>query len=909
MLLVLWLGGRQQEDAVLTMWDRIASVKLRDRSQNDPNLVGDNAIAPLPSRFSPRQTSSPAQESNESHPHRISHPNRRGSVNSSSEFQSFKPGSLSSRLRVVLAALIFLRFLWNIIWLHNMGSPRPASPSLLYSPFVPSYTEPRRQIASREQTYQNDGTPLLQYEDSDEELLAFVEASPFMIAKRRRRNLKTRPPMYEELGAGKNSTGDQKSESIESSVSFEQSALKVPQRHDWASLCAQAKLNSTSRVLISGALTHPLGYALALLIGKQCFTQHYLLIDPMYPPFQGSDSMRLAQLERYKTLKRTLPFVQLLTPKLVGARTKVAWHLNNLHKETAVFAPSHMIHLDMTDRNYRELGHESAIRMYSIRSGLMSLDSVLSIQASVRQTTSQMPTLVYVTTRNATMTTSVQSVLARTYWQRFGLDLVRIEMPVVYGPLVGGLVGSVDLLTSKMDLSQVVYVDDAVSGILQAFAYDIQDSKPKSIGWDNNSPDNNHNESAWMEERRKLNLHRINETLSWESGESGDHLGDSLVRAEYFDVFGIPQTVFPCSSSCESMHCLSSALDTVQNVTSTVTSACDYILYIVDVSRRFSVDYLYPQKQSEEESEYSLCRLAFVSARSRLTRKLLLSPEDYEAGLDVSEAKVKEENGKHVVKGWLLIFLPDFANDAEQHVSTALLRIDPSRMFNRNVAKALYTEIPAFMKASVEQLESTFDDMTRYRTAKYVASVRRRGVNGLRKVLIPSQKSRKVIFYAQEPKPSLLPDSLADFVANADTDLSQGQIDFYEDSADKISSRLMRTSVFKSTMEREGSTPELLSFPYQWLSSGVYVHDLEMSHSHELRCHWLREFLFWGGSADAEMLSFAYVFGKLQIQKKLGARLVELNEPSWIPLLNPADPEKRLRNAEDWEVFIRILDR
>jgi hypothetical protein len=789
-----------------------------------------------------------------------------------------------------------------------MGSPRPATPSLLHNPFVPSYAEPRRQIALREQTYQNDDTPRLRFEESDEELLAFVEASPFMVAKRRIRHLATRPPMYEVLGAGTNSTDYQKSQSIERAASIEQSVLKSFQRHNWTTLCAQATLNSTSRVLISGALTHPLGYALALLIGKQCSTQHYLLIDPMYPPFQGSEPMRLAQLERYKTMKRALPFVQLLTPQLVGARTNVAWHQSNLHKATAIFAPTHMIHLDMSDRNYRELGHESAMRMYSIRSGLMSLDSVLSIQASVRQTTSKMPTLVYVTTQNATMTTSVQSVLARTYWQRFSLDFVQIQIPVVYGPLVGGLMGSNDPLTSKLDLSQVVYVDDAVSGILQAFAYDIQDSTFKSIRWDDNSLENNI-ESAWVEERKTLNLHRINETLAWESGESGDHLGDSQVRAEYLDVFGIPQTMFPCSSSCESIHCLPSALDTVQNVTRAVTSACDYILYIVDVSRRFSVDYLYPQKQSKEESEYSLCRLAFVSARSRLTRKQLLSPEEYEAGLDVSEAKVKEENGKHFVKGWLLIFLPAFANDAEQHVSTALLRIDPSRMFSRNVAKALYTEIPAFMKASVEQLESTFDDMTRYRTAKYFASVRRRGVNGLTKVLIPSQKSRKVIFYAREPKPSLLPDSLADFVANAETDLSQQQIDFYKDSADKISSRLMRTSVSKSTMERKGSMPELLSFPYQWLSSGVYVHDLEMSESHELRCHWLREFLFWGGSADGEVLSFAYVFGKLQIQKKLGARLVELNEPSWIPLLNPADPEKRRRNAEDWEVFIRILDR
>jgi hypothetical protein len=117
----------------------------------------------------------------------------------------------------------------------------------------------------------------------------------------------------------------------------------------------------------------------------------------------------------------------------------------------------------------------------------------------------------------------------------------------------------------------------------------------------------------------------------------------------------------------------------------------------------------------------------------------------------------------------------------------------------------------------------------------------------------------------------------------------------------------MRTASAKPPSE--GPISDLLSFPYQWLSPGVYVHDLEMSHSQELRCHWLREFLFWGGSADAEVLSFAYVFGKLQIQQKIGQRLVELNEPSWFPLLNPTDPEKRLRNAEDWEVFIRILDR
>lgn len=741
-------------------------------------------------------------------------------------------------------------------------------------------------------------------EEKDDEVLAFVEASPMMFDKWRSRHLRTRPPVYKVLDSGKNGTEYLGSQSTESAISMDLSAFKFSPQQNWTILCAQAKLDSDSRVMISGALTNPLGYALALLIGKQCYVKQFLVIDPLYPPFEGSEPLRLAQLERYKTLKRALPSVLLLTPQLVGARTNVALHQKYLHKATYIFAPSHMIHLEMTDRMYRELVHESAIRLYSIRTGLQSLDNILNIQGSFGQTTSKMPKLIYVTARNVTMTTSVrlQSVLARTYRRQFGLDLVQIRMPLVYGPLVGGLMGYDEPLASKPDLSQLAYVDEALSGILQGFAYDFRHeselTRPKSVEGYDVSLDSN-----------DINLHRLNETLAWEVGEGSDHSGDSLVRADYLAVFGIPQTMFPCSSGCESVHCLPSALDKIQHTTRAATSACDYVLYIVDESSRFSADYLYRQKQSKEESDYSTCRLAFVSSRSRLTRQQLLSPEEYDAGIGVPEAKAMEENGKHFVKDWLIIYLPDFVSDADQHVSLALLRIDPSRIFHRNVVKALYTETPAFMKASVQQLETTFDEMTRYRTAKYFANVRRRGVNGLTKVLIPSQKSRKVIFYAREPKPSLLPDSLADFVDNAKTYLSQKQIEFYEDSADTIPSRLMRTTLPKPSTEREGSTSEISSFPYQWLSSSVYVHDLKMSHSQELRCRWLREFLFWGGAADAEVLSFAYVFGKLQIQQKIGSRLVELNEPSWIPLLNPADPEQRLRNVNDWEVFIRIIDR
>jgi hypothetical protein len=748
-------------------------------------------------------------------------------------------------------------------------------------------------------------------EEDDEEPLAFIEEDRTVAERRKRRQLSTQPATFL-IRDGRNHD--------KGTIDNHRTVLDVVPQQNWTRLCSQARMDSSSAVLLSEALSHPLGHALALLLGKQCDVNRFLVVDSMYPPLKGSERLRLAQLERYKVLKRALPSIQLVTPQLImpSAAVREPPSHSLVDKAMNSFAPSHVVHLDLTERLYPGLLDEGAIQMYSYRAGLKALDNILRVQAANKESR-QNPRLVYVTARNMTDSplSQMQSILARAYYRQRHTYLVQLELPTVYGPLVDGVEAFHDPHTNSPDLTQLLYVEEAISSILQAFAAsEASDAftalRANSVLMDVLPPESFPNDDkVWIEERVKQNQYRIKETRAWEQGEDADD--NSEDDADYLDLFGVPETLFPCSSGCESARCQATALDTVRSVTHELTSRCDYVLYVVDTSRSFTIDDLHTPKKNKKASEYPLCRLAFVSSQSQLARMQMLSSEDYETGEHVSIEKVEAENGKHVVKGWTLIWLYDFTNNDKALVA-ATLRIDPSGLFHHNVVKALYTELPGFMRANERQLETTFDDMTRRRTGKRYAEVPRKGLNGLTKVLVPSQKSRKAVFYAREPKPENLPHSLEDFVLSAQGELPWKQIEFYEDSAGTIPTPDTRTTVANPDLlmqHDDSSTSDPTSvFPYQWLSTVVYVHDLQMSISQELRCRWLREYLFWGGeSKDAEVLSFAYIIGKLHFQGLVGSRLVNLDEAHWIPLLNPSDPSRRLRNSEDWEVFMLIMVR
>lgn len=722
------------------------------------------------------------------------------------------------------------------------------------------------------------------------------QEAPVTVFRRRQRQAKTRPLSYK-LST---SMQDWKQHTLSGHITKETVDLVIPLKQNWTNLCRKSALNSKSRVLISGVLTQPLGQALALLLGKQCKVQIFLAVDPLYPNTQLD---RLAQLDRYKSLKRALPKIELITPSpdpalddsfLIGAMMR--------------FQPTHLIHLELNVREYREVSDEGNERIYSYRRGLKAMNDLLRVQSVVplNGTQTKLPKLVYVTSRDSTHTTmsQLQNLLTQTYHEMNALPIVHLELPTLYGPFIGEANAPEE---NDGTGSSLMYVDEAIASILRAFQNDhsstfllLQASLLR-----HQKPDLQ-TESYTAMSGQALNvtdMFRVAETQSWMFGEMNDHLGNAMIEAEFLDTYGVPLDIFPCASNCDSSSCFTTAVDNIQTIAKEVTTDCDYVLYVVDFSRRFDSDYLAETKSDDEadESEYNICRIAFVSSKSRLVRRMLLSEEDYEAGAEAPRRKLLNENGKHAYMEWTVVWIVDFESDSDKDFSSALLRIDPSGLFHSGVTSAMYTELYAFMAAPDYKLEATFQEMHRERIGESYKRVRRPGVGGMYKVLMPSQRARKVVFYAREPRDGP-PDSLGDFLLNVETDVSAKQAEFYEDSDDIVLSTTLRNPV-------ETMSSAYQYFPFQWISSGVFLHDFTMKHSQDFRCRWMKEFLYWGGSYDSELLSFAYLFGKLRLQGHYGLRIdYEGTDTSWIPLMNPVDMDERLVNPQDLELFVRIKE-
>jgi hypothetical protein len=97
------------------------------------------------------------------------------------------------------------------------------------------------------------------------------------------------------------------------------------------------------------------------------------------------------------------------------------------------------------------------------------------------------------------------------------------------------------------------------------------------------------------------------------------------------------------------------------------------------------------------------------------------------------------------------------------------------------------------------------------------------------------------------------------------------------------------------------------SFPWQWISTTLMVHNLQSEAARVLRCSWYDAHLYWGSDSvveDTEDLSLAYLIGKQRLDGSIGASLAE-DDRSWIPQLNKIN-QQRIRDADNNEAFIRI---
>ena len=504
-------------------------------------------------------------------------------------------------------------------------------------------------------------------------------------------------------------------------------------------------------------------------------------------------------------------------------------------------------------------------------------------------------------------------MLARTVYQQQHIPLIQLELPNMFGPMTMGL----DAYTANgIDVKQLMYVDLAVTAILQALdtshtKKNNQHHAPVVLSYLAKAPTMS---QSGQTDDEGLNVAGKQfeaweaETKDWVSTKQYDDLGNSKSKAIYLETFGVPRTRFPCPTKCESVVCLPSAFDAVVEVSSRVTEECDWVLYIAN----FSMDFeklvepkLDPEGTEPEATDdvyvYTICRVAFVSGKSKLVRKLLDKKDDEEVSLD----ELKKRNGQFTKSGWNIVWLPDQHDKTMSNADLALLRIDPSGLFSRRASKAMYTEARSFMKASDSQLSDTFREMYRSRIGARRKKKRRPGTSIWQMVKVPAERARKVIFYAKEPW--YPPKTLAHYVENSKTKISRRQVEFYDESM-----RLILSNTTRRANEYDMTIYQ--TFPLQWIASSVLIHDMSTKWGQQFRCSWYKEHLHWGGGPDAEILSFAYMMGKRRIEGKYGPRLKE-TESSWQPLLepypnmDPTDPWYRIANLKNEEIFIRIIER
>ncbi|GKY99505.1 hypothetical protein MPSEU_000904700 [Mayamaea pseudoterrestris] len=798
-------------------------------------------------------------------------------------------------IRASFALCVFVKFGWNIVWLHQQG---------IHSAMNPFVLDLQRQTTSdenvsnalhlqsqrRDQSTDNERRKSRKEEEESET----DKGSPRLLNQKRQQ--RTRLP---------SNNARSQSDALPTGP-WQKTPQRVimPWKHNWQILCENANMDSTSRVIITNVLTQPPGQPLALFLATQCGVKDILGIDPLFPNHQKD---RLEQMENYRDLKRGIDRMQLIVPSADFSTD----HDDSVQDRMVAFQPTHVIHLATYPPEYDSVLSERNTRLYAIKSGLKLVNDALQCVAQVYNASHDrwhQPRFVYVTSNDSTETpwTELASVLVKTYQSMYGFSTTLLHLPYLYGPMVASPTTVADYY-----MHEKMYVTNAMACILTGLEYNAKKAQGfRSIYARQMVVDIDSGEGVTPEiTYYQLKRHHKKETGAWIELDEHDHLGNAVTEADYLDFYGVPRDHFPCASMCEDYECLPSAFDEIKELVREASDGCIYSVYFGNFSTAF--EYL-EQPKPDDSPDDEVCRFAFVSGQSRFVRNMLSdNPIDlrdsqdgdsFDESITIDVDVLRSKNGKHDVDGWTIFWLPEHHEGSMTDADLALLRIDPAALFAKTVLLALYTEKPSFMKATDSQLLDVFDEMELEEVGARMRKAKRPGTSVWQMVKIRRQRARRVLFYAKEPRRK--PQSMQEFVRQSTTWIPSRQIAYYNESISLITSNEKRPQdEIKSSVYDE--------FPFQWFDDDVIMHDLGTRYGQEFRCSWYKEFLLWGGQRDAELLSLAYTMGKRRIEGLYGERQPRLDsEPrdfSWIPVMDKDYPDYRLHDKHYQEIFIRVV--
>lgn len=302
----------------------------------------------------------------------------------------------------------------------------------------------------------------------------------------------------------------------------QEASRQDPQRY-----LQQDALNPESRVIITGILSNPVAFHLALTLKAHCGVEVMVGIDPMLP---NTISNRLKLVEQMKILTSNAPkMVQPILVPLLGLdpRLKRSKVENSVQPQMLQitgelnllsFKPTHIVHLStaMPERYPEEKAPpETAYApkrplspyqiseddkyepyLFPIRSSMAAMEQILSSIATSSEDGGSVPHLTYASTTMTNQytisnedkihatTKFADEVLADTYHSLFGVNSIGVRMPpnAIYGPwdqpgsdlsqmMTSALQGNFTASQKYASAQELLYVQDAVEAIIAAMQF------------------------------------------------------------------------------------------------------------------------------------------------------------------------------------------------------------------------------------------------------------------------------------------------------------------------------------------------------------------------------------------------------------------------------------------------------
>jgi len=708
---------------------------------------------------------------------------------------------------------------------------------------------------------------------------------------------------------------------------------------DWPALCRQASFTSKSRLVVTNVLDD-LSTAFTLLVLKQCGVRSVLGIDTIFPNVRKNRIQRLDG--NYRLLFRNIPNFALKVP--ASGFYKKDRTMKWLMPSSPSDFPTHIVHFERSEReppgdddDASDLMNMEANSQYLHRHShsLLTWESAFVYAketGKLRKSSTTPPALVHVSTPSTpVLIRQLSPIVALAQQQQQGtrgaIPATFLYLPVnttLVGPLlppIEGAGGETQRSIQEASVpTKILYVEDAVTAILRTIGLNLGSNTEKggsSTGIVQLKPEWPPKRTEWAqaistsgELPDSVSQQRLNATLAWKKyqeypyGPEPKHQirknATDPASARLFDTYGIQPRHFPCASACSTQFsCRSSAWDKVRDVSLRQTENCRWVVYLVELSS--DLDQLVQPTGGDEWKLDELCRIAFVSGKSPIvSSQISKALSDNEPKVDVTPDQLELFNGKIVYNQWTLIWLINDDEESLNDADSALPRIDPQGLFAETVSKALYAEVQSLVEPSDYSLARILSQIDQPALGRRRKRERRSGTNIARFVSLAPEPARHTIFFAGEPKQSSLPRAVSDFsrIAGDRFFFPSRQLAFYEQIAHLVQTNDLRP-------EPEIRSTVYFSFPFQWITMAILVHDFNAEASRQFRCSWFDEYIYWGGNRDAEELSFAYVIGKKRIEESMGPPLED--DSSWSRLLQNNNKGLPKTNPKGGEFFVRIM--